>query len=203
MRHGVIIAAVFLSNLLYAQTTQRQVGGPCDRCDLMMNGIPDRLTSNTTIATSDEPGEPMVLSGTIYRTDKKTPAPGVILYVYHTDNQGEYSRTPSQPANMVHGHLRGWMKTDANGHYEFRTIRPGSYPSRNAPAHVHALIKEEGKSIYWIDEYLFDDDPLLTTRERSLQKQRGGAGIIHLKRESNGVWVGKRDIILGMNIEDY
>jgi protocatechuate 3,4-dioxygenase beta subunit len=181
----------------------RQVGGPCDRCNLMFEDMPGQLTSTTSITSPDEPGIPMIISGTIYKKDGKTPAPGVILYVYQTDNTGRYSRSPGQKETMVHGHIRGWMKTDAKGRYQFKTIRPAGYPSRKSPEHVHALIKENGISLYWIDEYLFDDDPLLTAEERSRHEQRGGSGIIHLTRNNNGEWMGERNIILGMNIPNY
>lgn len=145
----------------------------------------------------------MTIGGTLFRQDGKTPAADVILYVYHTDNKGYYSPSPGQVNGKFHGHLRGWMKTDATGHYEFTSIRPAAYPSRNSPAHVHALIKENGKSIYWIDEYLFDDDPLITNSVRAGEKKRGGSGIIQLKKNGRGVWIGKRDIVLGKNIENY
>ncbi|HWA35962.1 MAG TPA: hypothetical protein VG737_17585, partial [Cyclobacteriaceae bacterium] len=82
-------------------------------------------------------------------------------------------------------------------------IRPGTYPSRGAPAHVHPLIKETGLTRYYIDEFRFEDDPLLTATERANQEKRGGSGIISLKKNAQGVWVGRRDIILGMNIPSY
>jgi protocatechuate 3,4-dioxygenase beta subunit len=95
------------------------------------------------------------------------------------------------------------MKTDAQGRYQFKTIRPASYPNRQAPQHIHPIIKEPGTSLYWIDEYLFEDDPLLTSSERSRQEKRGGSGIIRLKKNEKGVWMGQRNIILGMNIPNY
>jgi protocatechuate 3,4-dioxygenase beta subunit len=70
------------------------------------------------------------------------------------------------------------------------------------PAHIHPLIKEPNKNEYYIDEYLFNDDPSLTTAERKRQENRGGNGIIKLGT-LNGMLVGKRDIILGLNIPDY
>ena len=95
------------------------------------------------------------------------------------------------------------MKSNAEGKYQFETIRPASYPERTAPQHIHPLIKEPKTSLYWIDEYLFEDDALLSAKERSRQEKRGGSGIIQLKKDEKGTWVGHRDIILGMNIPDY
>ncbi|MCW5911451.1 MAG: intradiol ring-cleavage dioxygenase [Cyclobacteriaceae bacterium] len=172
-------------------------------CELIFEGIPSRLSWQTTIAPSNEPGEPLIISGTIYKLDGKTPAPGVILYVHHTDNKGYYSPAPNQTQGIRHGHLRGWMKTDANGRYEFKTIRPKAYPDRSEPQHIHPIISEPGKGYYWIDDYLFEDDPLLTNKERSRARNRGGNGIISLEKNEKGVWTGRRDIILGKNVPNY
>ena len=200
---ALILLALGLLNFSCAQSKKdKEVGGGCEACDEMYEGMPKNLSWQTTIATADEPGERMIIRGTIFKQDGKTPAPGVILYVYHTDNKGLYSKSPNQTEALRHGHLRGWMKTDAQGRYEFRTIRPASYPNRKAPQHVHPLIKEEGLTRYWIDEYLFEDDPLLTDEEKSKQPLHGGSGVIRLTKE-NGLWVGKRNIVLGMNIPGY
>ncbi len=185
------------------KNTDRVVGSPCEDCNMMFDGMPQDMKWQTTIAGPDEPGEPLIISGIIYKQDGKTPAPDVILYVYHTDSKGLYSPAPKQTAAKRHGHLRGWVKTDAQGRYEFKTIRPASYPNSRNPQHIHPLVKEPGVTLYWIDEFLFDDDPVLSDQEKSRQEKRGGSGIISLKKNEKGVWVGKRDIILGMNIPNY
>jgi protocatechuate 3,4-dioxygenase beta subunit len=185
------------------KNSDRKVGEVCDGCEAMFEGMPSQLDWQTKIAPVGEPGEPMTISGTIYKADGKTPASGVILYLYHTDDKGIYSPGPNQKVALRHGHLRGWMKTDANGRYQFTSIRPASYPSRQAPQHIHPMIKETGVSLYWIDEYVFDDDPLLSKEELTHQQKRGGSGVIHLTKNDKGEWIGKRDIILGMNIPNY
>jgi protocatechuate 3,4-dioxygenase beta subunit len=185
------------------KNSDRSVGDGCDGCDAMFDGMPSKLDWQTKIAPPGEPGEPMTISGTIYQADGKTPAPGVILYLYHTDNKGIYSPAPNQKVALRHGHLRGWMKSDAKGRYLFTSIRPGSYPSRKAPQHIHPLVKEPGVSLYWIDEFVFDDDELLTKEALSHNKNRGGSGLIHLTKNEEGEWTGKRDIILGKNISNY
>ena len=187
---------------LKAPPQKKLVGGGCDGCDLMYEGMPKRLSWETTIPDAKEAGEPMEISGTIYQDDGKTPAKDVILYVYHTNAAGDYAPAPSQTEARGHGHLRGWMKTDANGRYKFRSIRPGAYPGRKDPAHVHPVVKETDKNEYYIDEFRFDDDPRLTKEERAKEEKRGGSGIIKLSKQ-NGVWVGHRDIVLGDNVPNY
>lgn len=206
-KFGLLVLSFILIQLSgcaqVAKKTDRVVGSACEDCEMMFEGMPQNVSWQTTIAGPDEPGEQLIMSGTIYKKDGKTPAPDVILYVYHTDNKGLYSPAPKQTQAKRHGHLRGWVKADAQGRYEFKTIRPASYPNSNNPQHIHPIIKEPGVSLYWIDEFLFADDPLLSEREKANQEKRGGSGIISLKKNEKGVWVGKRDIILGMNIPNY
>src|ERR1044071_7014008 len=141
---AVTLPAGLLFNRSCEAQTDRQranatrVGGYCDGCEGIYEGLPGKLTWQTTIASASEPGEPFEMSGHIYRRDGKTPAPNVILYVYHTDATGYY--TPAQGATgnaRHHGHLRGWMKTNERGEYRFTTIKPAPYPNRNIPAHIH------------------------------------------------------------------
>ena len=204
---ALLFSLVIANTSCRAQTKTRSataiVGGGCDGCELIYDGMPQQLSWQTAIASPSEPGERMEISGTIYQVDGKTPASNVILYVYHTDAKGLYSPAPDAtgPARR-HGHLRGWMKTNERGEYKFTSIRPAQYPSRQIPAHIHPIIKEPDKNEYWIDEYLFDDDPILA-REQQKQENRGGSGIIHLTKNSDGVWVGRRNIILGLNIPNY
>ena len=181
----------------------RKAIGGCEDCDMMFAGMPATISWETQISPPGEKGEPLVITGTIFKQDGKTPAPGILLYLYHTDANGEYSASPGQQDAKRHGHLRGWMKTDAQGRYKFTTIRPASYPEGRNPQHIHPLVYEPDKGYYWIDEYLFNDDPFLTERERSSQQGRGGIGIIKLTKTASGTWTGTRDIVLGKNVPGY
>ena len=174
------------------------VSDGCDGCDLMYQGLPslNKLSWITTIAGSKELGEKMVISGTV-NSANGTPAPNIILYVYQTDAKGYYSPSDNQIINTRHGHLRGWMITDKKGQYTFTTVRPGAYPGRDIPAHIHPIIKESGKIEYYIDDYLFDDDLRLTAAKKNKLENRGGSGIIHLTKNKAGDWIGFRDITLG------
>jgi protocatechuate 3,4-dioxygenase beta subunit len=183
---------------------QNIVGGGCDGCERMYDNMPQQLSGQTAIASAAEPGERMEVSGIIFQADGRTPSPNVILYVYHTDAKGLYSPAPGATGGArINGHLRGWMKTNDRGEYRFTSIRPAPYPNRAVPAHIHATVKEPDKNEYYIDEYLFDDDPALTREPQPRTEDRGGSGIIHLAKNSEGVWIGKRNIVLGLNIPNY
>lgn len=203
MRLFVALILLSLVSCLPTQAQKNLVGGGCEGCDLVFAGMPKQLNWDTSLADSTEPGEPIEISGTIFKADGKTPAAGVILYVHHTNAKGEYEPAENQKVAILHGKLRGWMKTNERGEYKFRSIKPAAYPGRTEPAHIHPIIKEPDKNEYYLDDYLFDDDPLLTAAKRAKQEFRGGPGIIKLTKNQNGIWIGRRDIILGKNIPNY
>ncbi len=182
-----------------------RVGGSCEGCEAVFESpIPfEELNEVDTLPGFDEPGPKIEISGIIYKRDGKTPAPGVILYVYHTDQQGNYSTKGGEKGwAKRHGYIRGWVKTNASGFYKFYTLVPASYPNSRNPKHIHPTIKEPGKSAYWIDEYVFDDDPLLPASERNRTNPRGSDGVLKTTME-NGMLKAKRDIILGLNVPGY
>lgn len=197
------ITSLLISNLACTQSTKEHKLIPnCEDCELLFEGMPENASWQTVLSAPDEEGEPMTIRGVIYKRDGKTPAPDVILYVYQTDASGRYSPAPKQTQGKRHGHLRGWMKTDKQGRYQFTSIRPASYPNSRNPQHVHAIIMESPSTVYWIDDFLFDDDPLLSSTERTRQQNRGGSGILSLKKNEKNVWIGSRDLVLHKNVTD-
>lgn len=158
---------------------------------------PAALSASIRIASPDEPGERLVLTGTVYQSDGVTPASDILIYAYHTNNEGVYPKRGDETGNgQRHGYLRGWLRTDADGSYRIESIRPMPYPGRSNPAHIHMTIKEPGRDEYWIDSVMFDDDPLLTDAARADLPGLGGSGIIKLTRDDQGTWHGARDIVL-------
>lgn len=180
------------------------IGGGCECCEGIYQGMPQELDYETTIQRKSEPGEQLEIRGKIFQSDGKTPAQNVILYVYHTNAKGYYEPEKEQTGCAGrHGHLRNWIKTNAKGEYKFKTIRPAPYPNGIEPAHIHPVIKEEGKNEYYIDAFIFDDDILLTNEFRKRYENRGGSGIVKLSKDASDAWKGYRDIILGKNVPDY
>ena len=183
---------------------EKIVAGGCEGCEAIHEYGSKKLTWIDTLPDFYEPGPKLEISGTIYKKDGKTPARDVILYIYHTDQKGEYSTKGNETGwGKRHGYIRGWIKTNADGKYKFYTLRPAAYPGRQNPEHIHPTVKEPGIKEYWIDEFLFDDDPILSSHERNSQRGRGGKGIIKNTKDRNGMQIAKRDIILGLNVPDY
>jgi protocatechuate 3,4-dioxygenase beta subunit len=147
---------------------------------------PAQLSSIGRIAPANEPGAPLVISGVVLAADGKTPAPGVVVYAYHTDNHGLYNRTGSSGgAGENNPRLRGWVKTDSNGHFEFTTIKPAPYPNRNVPAHVHVQAWGGGYPRQWFDVE-FKGDPLLP-KQHFTDNTADFLYIIPLQSDRNGI----------------
>jgi protocatechuate 3,4-dioxygenase beta subunit len=177
------------------------VGGGCDGCEIMFVGMPINIKSVDTSVGCTEKGQKLLITGTAYKPDGKTAAPNVIIYYWQTDNEGYYSpKTGMDEKAKRHGHIRGWVKTDEKGKYSIYTIRPAPYPNRDIPAHIHTSIKEPNiDNEYYIDEFVFDDDILLTGAKRKALENRGGSGILRVLI-SGDLQIAEHNIILGLNI---
>jgi protocatechuate 3,4-dioxygenase beta subunit len=168
----------------------------CEWCGA--NEAPDSITWKTTIAGERIPGERLVLSGTVYETDGTTPASGVIIYAYHTNSDGVYEKIGNETGNGVrHGHLRGWIITNDEGHYQFNTIKPAPYPNHSEPAHVHMTLMRHDFPEYWVNATWFKGDRLITDQMINRLNRTGGfSNVVELSKNEEGVWTGKRDLIL-------
>ncbi|HEY0894961.1 MAG TPA: hypothetical protein VGE15_00280, partial [Sphingobacteriaceae bacterium] len=155
--------------------------------------MPADLSAVMLIGGPSEPGEQLTITGTIYHEDGKTPYPGVTVYAYHTDSKGYYSKDGTEKGiQKWHGRLHGWCRSDRYGRYEIRTIRPAPYPNATIPAHIHAAILEPGKAPFYLSDYVFSDDRLVTPAYLASVRGPGGKGVITLGKTSAG-WTGKRD----------
>jgi protocatechuate 3,4-dioxygenase, beta subunit len=153
---------------------------------------PADVSWKTILSTDSDKGEKMLVSGTVFLPDGKTPAPNVLIYIYHTDIEGFYGRKSGE---HKHGRYRGWMLTDEKGRYEFTTIKPAPYPENRFAAHIHTTLTAQDFREDWIDSYLFEGDELISAREREEAGKRGGFNpILKLEKGTNGIWQAKRDI---------
>ena len=203
------LAAVLMSTSCFSQSKQsissKLIGGPCEDCDALydyklLNG---RINSIDTLQGFIKYKPKIKISGRVLQRDGKTPARNVILYLYQTNLEGIY-----EPSNNPigyekrHGKFRSWIKTDADGRYTFYTFRPAPYPNSREPAHIHLYIKERGKNVYYVDSYIFSDDPWLTEKVKRGLENRAGSGILTFENKAD-LLIASRDIILGFNIPDY
>jgi predicted esterase len=151
--------------------------------------------SRVVVAGADEPGERLVVSGRAL--DGTKPVTGVSIYVFQTDVEGRYATDLPSGQGELDPRLHGAMRSDADGRYEFETIRPGHYDG-NA-AHVHYLVRAAGYKPMLLDLW-FEDDPELAARrsagrpEIPLNFPHDVVAIRPVTRDADGVWRTTRDI---------
>lgn len=192
-----------------AQKLPPRLIGSCEGCEAIFEYEDARqsaklLTNTDTLPDFSNDGLRLMVTGTVFKSGGTAPAANIILYFYHTDQQGVYpTRGDEKGWGRQHGYLRGWVKTGPDGRYTFYTLQPGTYPSRSEPAHIHLTVLEPDGKYYWLDDFLFEGDPLLTAEKIRRITNRGGSnGILSLRREGS-LLVGERDIELGKDVPGY
>jgi protocatechuate 3,4-dioxygenase beta subunit len=103
-----------------------------------------------------QPGQALVVSGTVYGCDCVTPLAGAVVDVWQANDAGEYDNT-----GYV---LRGKMTTDAEGHYEIATILPGFYLNGASyrPRHIHYKVSHLD-DVALTTQLYFEGDPNIPT----------------------------------------
>ena len=175
---------------------------PCDSPDAAISccfeHMPTVLSTDMIITNSTGTGEPLYISGRVIEKETNQPISGVIIYAYHTDEKGYYSKNGSEKGvQKWHGKHHGWCVTDDAGRYAIKSIRPAPYPTNTLPAHIHLAIKmPRVEEPFYINDIVFEDDALVDENYRAnLPYDRGGSGIVRLNKENN-TWVGERTINL-------
>lgn len=137
-----------------------------------------------TFAPPDEPGTRLVVSGKVWDHTGTRGVAGVKLYAYHTDAQGIYNK----PLSLQRARLKGTVITDAQGRFEWRTIRPMPYPGGGNPAHIHIEASGGGYPTQHPDALEFSDDPYLTDAQKKASQAKGRfAPIVTTTRDAKGV----------------
>jgi protocatechuate 3,4-dioxygenase, beta subunit len=202
---SILIASTCFTSCGNTQGTKysQRLIGTCEGCEAIFEYGEKKLKPVDTLPDFADDGIKIKVSGIMYDA-QGAPAKDVVLYVYHTNQQGVYPTKGNEKGwDKRHGYIRGWMKTDEKGQYTFYTLKPQPYPGRRDPAHIHPTILEPDGKYYWIDEYLFAGDTLLKRNQDTTRQPRGGeTGILELKKEGD-IWVAKRDIYLGRNVPGY
>jgi len=112
-------------------------------------------------------GERIIVHG--YVLDEfRRPVPNALVEVWQANAGGRYRHkkdTYIAPVDPNFGGC-GRVLTDRDGHYVYRTIRPGPYPWRNSvndwrPAHIHYSISGSGWVQRLITQMYFEGDPLI------------------------------------------
>ena len=130
--------------------------GPLDN-DLILN-----------YAKSGEPiGERTIVHGRVLDGNGR-PVPNTLVEVWQANAGGRYRHTNDTYIAPIDPNFGGCGRTitDDDGHYAFRTVKPGAYPFRNhvnswRPAHIHFSVFGSGFAQRLITQMYFEGDPLL------------------------------------------
>lgn len=141
--------------------------------------------SDVTMVDADEPGDPLRVRGVVRDADGK-PAVGALVHVFHTDHTGHYVPGGLDESNP---RLFAWLRTDADGAFAYRTIRPAPYGgvAGSGDQHVHVEVFVADKSVAG-DRLGFADDPRWTERGEAPPRWarsvvRGASGIAEVRHE--------------------
>ena len=114
-------------------------------------------------------GERIVVHGHV-RDQFGRPVRNALVEVWQANASGRYRHKKDQYIGALDPNFGGCgrMLTDQDGHYVYRTIRPGPYPWRNRvndwrPAHIHYAISGDGWAQRLITQMYFEGDPLIAT----------------------------------------
>ena len=94
----------------------------------------------------------------------------------------------NEPNDNTNPRLHGTVRTDAEGRYRLRTIRPAPSPGGGVPAHIHFRISGGGFPDQRAD-LNFEGDPYLSDRAVERSRQRGRFGSVRpLEKGEDGAW---------------
>jgi protocatechuate 3,4-dioxygenase, beta subunit len=132
--------------------------GPLDN-DLIMNYAKDGLPV----------GERIIVHGYVF-DDNARPVRNALVEVWQANAGGRYRHKKDTYIAPIDPNFGGCGRTltDDDGHYVYRTIKPGPYPWRNyvndwRPAHIHYSISGTGWVQRLITQMYFEGDPLIAT----------------------------------------
>jgi protocatechuate 3,4-dioxygenase beta subunit len=156
---------------------------------------PADAPSSGEVAPPSEPGDRLEVKGVVYASDGRTPVAGASVYVYQTDARGYYR--PDDAMGNRDPRLKALLRTDQQGRYSYRTVRPGSYPGTRVPQHIHYEVTAEGHGTRHF-EIVFEGDPFVTRQIREDSTRPGS--IYSLRRVDagpKGVGQVTQDVVLG------
>jgi protocatechuate 3,4-dioxygenase beta subunit len=171
--------------------------GPKDN-DLILNFAKDGLPI----------GERLIVHG-IVRDQFGQPVRNALVEVWQANAGGRYRHKNDRYLAPIDPNFGGCgrMLTDEQGHYAFRTIKPGPYPWRNRindwrPSHIHFSISGDGWAQRLITQMYFEGDPLIPECPiiRTIPSEEQVRGLIALQDRGHFVPLDSRayrfDIVL-------
>lgn len=132
------------------------------------------MQDGDSLVRSPTSGVPLFVTAWVQDTSGK-PVADARVDVWHTSAEGFYENQDPEQEDM---NLRGTFRTDPQGRFAFRTVKPAGYPipvsgpvgdllraqgrSNMRPAHIHFLVAKEGYKTQFAQVYSSDDPHLET-----------------------------------------
>lgn len=123
-------------------------------------------------------GEIIMVEGQVL-DDAGAPVVNAVVDIWQANAAGRYAHELDPNPAPLDPRFQGWgiLKTDDEGRYRFKTIRPGAYPvddSWTRPPHIHFKVSRRGyreitTQMYFENEPLNDVDQLLNELPQDLQ----------------------------------
>ena len=154
------------------------------------------LNNTDTVPDFASKDQKLKITGTIYKNDGVTPAAGVILFIYQTNEKGNYKLKHDDQGKRYVKH-RAWVKTDKDGKYTIYTFMPGKYLYTKELKQIQRVVKEPGKKEYKLNPFFFDDDPLIADLTLAC-RSKVAQSMLRLD-EKDGMYVAHEDIRLNRN----
>jgi protocatechuate 3,4-dioxygenase, beta subunit len=127
------------------------------------------------------PGKPGRAAGRIINvmgrvlTIKGEPVRGIKLDVWQANTHGRYTHPADTNPAPIDPNFKGFtvLKTDSEGRYRFKTIKPGAYPTPVGmrPPHIHFRLS--GREDELVTQLYFEGEPL-NEQDRFLQSAPEG-----------------------------
>ena len=125
------------------------------------------ITDISRNGTHEALGERIIVRGRVMDEDGR-PVPDTMIELWQANAAGRYNHERDQHDAPLDPDFRGEGRvfTDAEGWYQFTSIKPGSYPWRNhynawRPNHIHYSLFGPGFATRLITQMYFPGDPLL------------------------------------------
>ena len=158
------------------QATAKQTEGPYypRHKQLDKNADMTKVGRNSASAL----GEVLIISGRVFDTDGK-PVKGAIIDIWQADKNGRYLHEDAPDSSPIDANFQYWaqIKSDEEGKYQVKTIKPGKYPAMGdwvRPPHIHFKVARSGlkeltTQMYFANEALNKKDKLFIDLPKSEQ----------------------------------
>jgi catechol 1,2-dioxygenase len=196
---GALAGGHTLAEAQGCRLTEADIIGPFYRF-----GAPFR----SRLVDASEPGERLVVTGTVLSSDCRTPVPGALIEVWQANHAGVYDTgKPGNFTEVTSFHLRGMMYTNERAQYEIETVMPGRYPvppnlpglekyaGLTRPAHIHFRVIDS-LHVPVTTQLYFKGDPYIAGDPFASQKSTLAIDLRQDGTRRRGVF----DIVLGRGL---